>query len=81
MSGVGDAGRKLTKREEKAIADLEALAKRWPGSLTLFSWSGSLVVFKTDEWQGRNGAASEWRDANEYIVASVGGIPNDGGDP
>ena len=41
---VGPEGRPLTVEEEKAIASLERLARRWPDSLTLFSWFGSLVM-------------------------------------
>lgn len=77
---VGIAGRPLTAEEEKAIASLKRLAKRWPRSLTLFSWSGSLVIFKTDEWDGRNDASPR-TDANDYVVDGISGIPNDGGDP
>jgi hypothetical protein len=81
MSGVGEDGRALTAKERKAIADLQALAKRWPRSLTLFSWSGSLYVFKSDEWAARGHSGPNGYDANDYEVAHVSGIPNDGGDP
>jgi len=30
----------LTKAEQKAIASLERLAKKWPKSLYLFGWAG-----------------------------------------
>ncbi|MFV7762852.1 hypothetical protein ACNPKZ_20165 [Shewanella algae] len=46
----------LTKKEQQAIAELEKLAKKWPQSLELFSWSGSLHVFKKDA----NGVDSVW---------------------
>lgn len=59
----------LTKKEQQAIDELRALAKRWPKTLKLFSWSGSLCVFKTDS------------DGCEADVAAISGIPNDGGDP
>lgn len=59
----------LTKKEQQAIAELEALAKRWPKSLKLFSWSGDLCIFKKD---------SDGRDAH---ITSISGIRNDGGDP
>jgi hypothetical protein len=78
MTGVGPEGRPLTAKERKAIADLQKLADRWPKSLTLFSWSGSLVIFKTDEWEARG---FEYEDANDYTVDHINGIPNDGGDP
>jgi len=38
----------LTKEEQKAIASLERLAKKWPKSLQLFSWSGSLEIIKDE---------------------------------
>lgn len=59
----------VTKEEQKAIASLERLAKKWPRSLQLFSWSGSLCVFKVN----KEGVNCE--------VTNIGGIPNDGGDP
>lgn len=59
----------LTKKEQQAIAELEKLAKKWPQTLELFSWSGSLRVFKKDA----NGVDCD--------VGGVIGIPNDGGDP
>lgn len=58
----------LTVEEQKAIKSLQRLAKKWPKSITLFSWSGSLVVFK--EVDGKLG-----------VVDTIRGIPNDGGDP
>lgn len=59
----------LTKKEQRAIEELRALARRWPKTLQLFSWSGSLCVFKTDS------------DGCKADVAAISGIPNDGGDP
>ncbi len=66
--------RDLTAREEKAIADLQRLAKTWPKTLKLFSWSGSLVVFDAD--QDIHGGRPD-----QYVLAAIHGIPNDGGDP
>ncbi len=80
-SGLGEDGRALTDEERKAIAALKRLARRWPGSLTLFSWSGSLHIFKTDEWSERGQYGPTGYDANDYGVACIDGIPNDGGDP
>ena len=58
----------VTKEEQKAIASLKRLAKKWPDSLCLFSWSGSLTIFK--------------RKHDKYItVDHIAGIKNDGGDP
>lgn len=59
----------LTKEEQKAIRALDRLAKKWPKTLTLFSWSGSLAIFK---------------DTDDGVRCNVGntvGVPNDGGDP
>ncbi|HDS1208407.1 TPA: hypothetical protein QDZ84_003446 [Shewanella algae] len=59
----------LTKKEQQAIAELEKLAKKWPKTLKLFSWSSSLCVFKEDT------------NGTDCLVGSISGIPNDGGDP
>lgn len=61
----------LTLDEQTAIRSLKRLAKKWPKTLTLFSWSGSLCVFKLD---GK-------RTLSEATVTKIFGIPNDGGDP
>lgn len=71
----------LTGEERRAIASLERLAKRWPRSLMLFSASGSLLVLRND---GHSVERLGSRDAAEQyatILASIDGIPNDGGDP
>lgn len=60
----------IDEEEERAIAALGRLAKRWPKSLKLFSWSGTLVILKP----------GEGRTFHEATVGSVN-IPNDGGDP
>lgn len=62
--------RALTDREAKAIAALQRLAKHWPKTLKLFSWSGTLMVMDADL---PTGAGAE--------LATIYGIPNDGGDP
>ena len=36
----------VTKKEQQAIAKLNALAKTWPKSISLFGWSGTLCVLK-----------------------------------
>jgi len=59
----------LNIEEQKAIASLERLAKKWPKSLMLFSWSGSLTVLKNDE------------HGFKCDVGCIPGISNDGGDP
>lgn len=56
----------LSSAEQDAIKALEKLAKKWPKTLMLFSWSGSLVVV---------------RNRGGEVLASIRGIPNDGGDP
>lgn len=61
----------LTLDEVKAVRSLERLAKRWPSKdLRLFSFSGSLIVTKRCLDTDR-----------EYVVGSINGIGNDGGDP
>lgn len=58
----------VTKEEQKAIKALNALAKKWPDSLVLFSWAGSLQVWKD-------------ADGSKSVIESVLGIKSDGGDP
>lgn len=60
----------LTVDEERAIEALQRLAKHWPKTLQLFSWSGTLHVIKP----------SKSRSMREAGVVTVD-IPNDGGDP
>ena len=69
MTGPED----LTKEERNAIAALERLAKRWPPSLMLFSWAGTLCVMPAGRLPGP--------DPEGAILATIQGIPNDGGDP
>ena len=59
----------ITKEEEKAIKALERLAKKWPESLSLFSWSGHLIVTKFNQ------------EGIECDIGTISGIKNDGGDP
>jgi hypothetical protein len=61
----------LTRKETLAIERLKSLAKVWPQSLSLQSWSGSLHVLKV-----RKG-----KTIDECKVTVIDGIPNDGGDP
>jgi hypothetical protein len=65
----------LSEEEERAIAALQRLARKWPRSLKLFSWSGSLVVVPADAPLG------EMDDPSSAVLAAINGIPNDGGDP
>ena len=59
----------ITDEEARAIHSLKRLAKKWPQSLKLFSWSGSLKVTKLNN----NRILS--------VVVDIEDIPNDGGDP
>ena len=63
----------LAADERRAIASLQRLAKRWPQTLMLFSWSGMLCVMP-------NGFDRE-DDPDGAVIATIQGIPNDGGDP
>lgn len=61
----------LTTEEKAAIRSLQRLAKKWPRTLSLLSWSGTLVVVPTAE--------RDEPHADRSIT--ILGIPNDGGDP
>jgi hypothetical protein len=62
----------LTDEEEKAIRALRRLGKKWPKSLLIFGGSqAGLSIRKIDE----NGDYF-----HQTEVASIAGIPNDGGD-
>ena len=65
----------ITKDEQSAIKALQRLAKKWPDTLGLFSWSGSLCVVKTPAEE-----VGKLR-SKTVVVESVMGIRNDGGDP
>ena len=69
-------GVQCTPEEEKLIDSLKRLAKKWKQDgkdLTLFSWSGSLVVMKNYDL--------EETKASDSVVAWINGIRNDGGCP
>jgi hypothetical protein len=66
----------LTREERDAVRCLERLAKRWPKSLELFAWAGTLVVLRTVS-DGEDPAHS----MTERKVARIPGIRCDGGDP
>jgi hypothetical protein len=66
-----------TADERRAIASLERLAKRWPETLMLFSWSGTLCVVKLKE---DGSSPLHDGDPNSHVVATIHGITNDGGD-
>ena len=67
----------LTDEEDKAVKSLERLAKKFPKTLSLFSWSGTLCVCKVHP-------DDEFDNDYEYdvrVVTTITGIINDGGDP
>lgn len=67
----------LSKEEEKAIAALKRLAKKWPKSLWLFSGSGTLWIIKCGSYgeQVHNSSGG----VEDYVICSID-ISNDGGD-
>lgn len=60
----------ITKKEQKAIAELESLAKRWPKTISLFGWSGTLHVFKRND-------AGRQMDITTIPIFCDGGDPTD----
>lgn len=84
---MSDMGIQVSDDESKAIASLKRVAAKWPKSLWLYSASGSLHVMKMRSdgkravingcGTGRGGDGG--MDA-DYIVATIKGIENDGGD-
>lgn len=70
---------KITKEEQAAVDALRKLAKTWPKSLGLFSWSGTLCVVHVRA-DGCMPLASK-EEADAAIIACIYGIKNDGGCP
>ena len=70
--------RDLTDDEAKAVRSLERLAKKWPDTLQLFSWSGTLHVMLTEDVHECFLADGGYQDAS---ITTIPGIRNDGGDP
>lgn len=68
--------RDLTPDEQNAVNTLNRLAKRWPKTIKLFSWSGTLVIFDADDTLSRPGD-TELAVINRGII-SDGGDPGDG---
>lgn len=73
----------LTDDERRAIDSLNRLARRWPDTLGLFSWAGSLrvtdrspEVLDAIDDAGADGGEVRTIDGLQSID-----IPNDGGDP
>lgn len=69
----------LTREEKAAIAELKKLAQKWPDTLWLFSASGSLHVMRYDD-DGNSVHKDNFGFDPEYVVASIYGIDNDGGE-
>ena len=68
-----------TKQEQKVISSLVRIAKKWPKTLWLFSASGTLCVMRC----GENGEQVETLGGgmdSDYVLGTIPGIPNDGGD-
>ncbi|WCO67901.1 hypothetical protein PO878_04080 [Iamia majanohamensis] len=74
-----DDGTPLTDEEEKAVRSLRRLAKKWPETLGLFSWSGSLCIVRLDE--GVNGRYGMPDAITPNVIGDRLPIVNDGGDP
>jgi hypothetical protein len=72
----------LTKEEQKAIAALKRVARKWPETLWLFSGSGTLYVMRKNEdsqyAHGGGNISHEGVDP-DYVVDTIA-IENDGGD-
>lgn len=68
----------LTFAEKRTIHDLKRIAATWPPTLWLYSASGTLTVmrFGADGEQVMDG---EGFDQN-FVVDTIEGIPNEGGD-
>lgn len=67
-----------TIEEMQAIRALVRLGRRWPASLGLLSMSGDLLVVRLDE-DGGFIHKGEGLDP-DAVLATIKGIPNDGGD-
>lgn len=73
-----------TREEQKAIDSLNRIGKKWPKTLWLFSASGTLCVMRKGENGeqvttdiGKHGGGGMDQD---YVLATIPGIQNDGGD-
>lgn len=69
----------LTPEERAAVNALEAVARKWPPSLWLFSASGTLCVMKCGPGGERMMTPGGGYDP-EYHTPTAVHIPNDGGD-
>jgi hypothetical protein len=68
----------LTPEEKRAIKALKRVARQWPKTLWLFS-AGDLEVMRLGP-NGERMMTSQGGVDQAYIVATIDGIPNDGGD-
>lgn len=59
----------VSLEEQRAINSLKRLARKWPDTLTIFGWSGSLHILKNGD------------EGIECSAESIHGINCDGGDP
>lgn len=77
----------LTPRERRAVDALVRLTKRWPETLGLFSWAGSLCVIDREPETlaaiDRAGREDTYYDGAIRTIDDIPPlyIPNDGGDP
>lgn len=69
----------LTKEEKAAIAALKRLARKWPERLWLYSASGELHVMVKIEGERVTLGSGKGMDP-DFIVETINGIENDGGD-
>jgi len=68
-----------TKREKECIDALKKLARKWPKTIWLFSGSGTLCVMRTGE-NGEQITTSGGGMDQDFVLDTIRGIPNDGGD-
>lgn len=64
--------RELTPEEAKAVRALKRLSNKWPRTLKLFSWAGTLVIMDSDMEASHDAI---------LVHDTTFDIPNDGGDP
>ena len=68
-----------TKEESNIISSLRRIAKKWPETTWLFSASGTLCVMRCGE-KGEQVTTSSGGIDQNYVLDTISGIPNDGGD-
>lgn len=73
---IGANGDPMTRQEAIAIGQLERLAQQWPKTLTLLSMDGILYVIHTGDPRLNEIPGA---DRAETVLATIRGIPNDGG--